>query len=1690
MSAPTPSLDNALARWRSNLIDLSRRNPLLALKPTRSSLLVLTAPDVAQIFDTLVNTSKSWSFWLPPVEETKVESEHGGLTPRGSPASAETKPTELVTGEQDRQRLVQILTNLYRRALADFRERGLHVLHLAAGILDWRDSDDQPLRSPLILVPVELKRKSLQEPFSLEAIDEDPFINPALEARLLQDFEFRLPPAPEHWEDNALATYFAAVDSAVAGLPGWKLERDALLSLFSFFKGVIFQDLADNAERAKAHPLVQALAGAPTSFKKVESPTEAELDEKEDPAQTFHILDADGSQRVCLEAAVRGESFVLIGPPGTGKSQTIANLIADRIAQGKRILFVSEKMAALEVVFQRLRHVGLSDFCLEVHSHKASKREVVTELARVYQERSKSAGAGEPDDPARLKHRRDQLNRYVQALHAVREPLRRSAWAALAELPMWNHLPAMPLGLPLATKTGEAATAKTILEITPGQFDEMTHLCQRASQLWQIREDAHYPWRGFKADRFTLGLRDEVVGLIDKIRKALDRLKSVADQYASKLDVKASVAWLLKTGDLLDHRPNNIPAAWLRASDLPQVSEDLNRCADQYQRLGQARAPLTARYGPGLWLMADGLSAKVEDAWKNARKWLAPGDEKGAGLLTHQQKLRGWAADTMRRVPGWLTEIRALEKWLAVPLPLGAGADTSAKPATPGESRLDPSPHSIRQFIRIAHLCMADNAPERSWVLDPKMLDEARNLVARHKPTYAVYHERRKRLLQTYKDSFFELELERIATGYSGPYLSWFRIFNGQFRQDRRSIKRRTHKFEVPETVAEDVALGRDVMVDKTRLDAEMAQRQTIIGRYEKGMDTDWEATERATRIATEAVQIAHDLGCIDLPARFVDALCATSPPQEKIRAAFKRLNESFGPWQHSTDELKAVLPMDSLPQVGEALDDSASTALVNYCRELQTAMNQFAGLTDPVLVKAPAVPPDAATLVADLHQAEELRAWEASQQTESERWQTRFGTGFQGIDTDWESLRRTLSWVRRVREAWGQLKSVAGAEALRSPGEAGVRGFEDSAPATQMPDSVVNLLTAKEPPPSVRDLKQAEELYEHALAVFEHRFDSPGPLLEGKRYLEHPPELVHQHLGTLRDRVGELSDWIDFRLFGERFMSMGLGAFWQAINKEPPPREQLVDVFQRAFWSAWIEAVFQSDLVLTGFRRGDHERVLAEFRDLDRGLIRQGAARVASGALKQNQLGSLEGETALLMKEAHKKTRHWPLRRLFDAIPNLLLELKPCLLMSPLSVSQFLPSDPDKTKFDLIVFDEASQILPEDAVGAIYRGAQVVITGDNQQLPPTTFFQQFADDGEDGPSDEEMPLFESILDACLGAGMPRQVLRWHYRSQHEHLIAFSNQRFYEGRLVTFPAPLATSPHLGVKFVPVANGVYDRGGRRDNPREAEAVAELVLDHFRQSPEKSLGVIAFSYPQMGAIQDEIDRRLRQFPDLERFFQGDRLEGFFVKNLETVQGDERDVILLSVGYGRDKSGKLALNFGPLNREGGERRLNVAVTRARQKLVLVSSIRARDLDGAESNAAGVTNLLAYLDFAERGIESLQLDEPDEKTQMSGLTGEVIDELQKMGYKSIPQVGCGSYRIDLGVVDPKDPGAFLLGIEFDGVNYRQAATARDRDRLRPEVLQQLGWKLHRIWSPDWLYRRHEEVERLAKILQPRSTP
>ena len=414
--------------------------------------------------------------------------------------------------------------------------------------------------------------------------------------------------------------------------------------------------------------------------------------------------------------------------------------------------------------------------------------------------------------------------------------------------------------------------------------------------------------------------------------------------------------------------------------------------------------------------------------------------------------------------------------------------------------------------------------------------------------------------------------------------------------------------------------------------------------------------------------------------------------------------------------------------------------------------------------------------------------------------------------------------------------------------------------------------------------------------------------------------------------------------------------------------------------------------------------------------------------------------------------------------------------------------------RFDVVIFDEASQVRPYDAISSIYRGRQLVVAGDQKQLPPTTFFERTVSDEEVSTEEDEIEEtladFESILDVCCTLGLPRRRLRWHYRSRREPLIAFSNRHFYENELVTFPSVLDTRETPAVRFEHVREGRWKSGTSGGfNAIEALRTAELVMTHFRTNPSPSLGVIAFSQRQQMAILDELERLRRTDSSLEECFSEDQDEPFFVKNLENVQGDERDFIFLSIGYGPNEFGQVAMRFGPLNRAGGERRLNVAVTRARSEMTVISSMRSHDIDLSRTAAVGAKLLRAYLDFAERGIEALGSEgtEVDQEESDSPFEQQVAVALKARGMEVRRQIGCSGYRIDLALVDPKNPGRFVLGIECDGATYHSSATARDRDRLRQETLESLGWQIVRIWSTDWVIDPISQINRVVKAFERR---
>jgi len=542
-----------------------------------------------------------------------------------------------------------------------------------------------------------------------------------------------------------------------------------------------------------------------------------------------------------------------------------------------------------------------------------------------------------------------------------------------------------------------------------------------------------------------------------------------------------------------------------------------------------------------------------------------------------------------------------------------------------------------------------------------------------------------------------------------------------------------------------------------------------------------------------------------------------------------------------------------------------------------------------------------------------------------------------------------------------------------------------------------------------------------------------------------------------------------------------GTGKLVEELRKTMIAPDKWVASFDQCWYSSCLEAAQAEDPEIAGFNGRTHDEFVKEFKELDRERIRIAAARVRRAYAERaiTAMNEHKNEEYIIRSEAEKKRRHRTLRQLFVEARHVLTAVCPCWMASPLSVSQLL----DTTRcFDFVIFDEASQVLPEDAIPAIMRGSYLVVAGDTWQLPPTNFFAASDDDelAED-ESNTATQGYESLLNVT-NSFMPSWYLDWHYRSRDEALISFSNHHIYKDRLVTFPGP-GGAP--AVRHIVVHQSPGTDGQEESSSEEVKKVVDLILEHAEKRPHESLGVIAMGIRHADRVQRALDQTLSTRHDLGQFFDANAEERFFVKNLERVQGDERDAIILTVGYGKDRGGNLPFRFGPLLSLGGQRRLNVAVTRARQSMTLVSSFSHLDMDVTKIKpGTGVELLHSYLEYAASGGKRLG-DLASTEFPMNSFEAEVFDVLQSRGIPLTSQVGASSYRIDLVAQHPKQPGRYVLAIECDGASYHSSPTARDRDRLRQQQLENLGWKFHRIWSTDWFMRKDEEVNRALAAYQ-----
>ena len=915
------------------------------------------------------------------------------------------------------------------------------------------------------------------------------------------------------------------------------------------------------------------------------------------------------------------------------------------------------------------------------------------------------------------------------------------------------------------------------------------------------------------------------------------------------------------------------------------------------------------------------------------------------------------------------------------------------------------------------------------------------------------------RLAEDFSDALVGLVDEEMLVRYRTDHQNLLRRFLGAYRADQRTVRgqlKSPRKLSIEESLAA-VELALEVQRRRERWNEVEVQLREPFGMRFRGRETDWErvlsdlaALRGILADWRSDTAVLRELLAIEAVGDRRRVLESAGQPSEEALIQYRRAADAIGHETLTTPNLEVSKTGDAARRALGPLR-RVQEATAEMYRTLVTAPADFDALIQ--LVK------DGVRLMAVMEEDERLAPALAED----------FGNFFELQATDWDAVSNALDWtVSFLDAANGRVGDTLANHATdpRASGEYDGRAeFLDAAVAG----------------------------FAQALSVLDERFDVAAT--NWKSWTAPPFADLEAWSADLREHAGDALAWVEYRdAVRELDELLGTGSA-TALRSVTEQAEDAPGIVRRRIYAAWLDELYNAEPELRGFSRIDHEGVRAQFRKLDEHYpfaVRQRVRdRVFAKYPDPSATPLQAGQLGILYGELSKRSRQMPVRRLLARTSNLLQVLKPCFLMSPLAVSQYLPAGPlasDHLEFDVVIFDEASQVLPEDALPAIDRARQVIVVGDRLQLPPTTFFRGGLgnDDGTDDEEEEGEDTFEgreSILDVMVGqvgAGFAERYLSVHYRSRCESLIRFSNHAFYENRLLTFPSPDPAVAAVHDVYLP--NATYDAGGRRTNRDEAERVTDIVFEMMAtQTASESIGVVALSRPQADLIESLVEERRLLNRHFDHRFSIDLPERFFVKNLENVQGDERDHMILSIGYGPTTAGAVPNRFGPINRDGGERRLNVAVTRARQSMTVVHSLRAEDITSEQPGARQLRRYLEYVRNPESAFESetTGIGEPESPFEEA-----VFAALRSRGHHVDAQVGVSGYRIDLAIRS-EDGERFDLGIECDGLTYHNSPTARDRDWLRQQVLEGLGWRIHRVWSTAWVRDPGTEIAAIEQALE-----
>lgn len=1649
----TGNTETGLDRIRTRLLDLTNRNKLLNFKHSKSSSLRVVDVALDPVFERLRDNEKL-SFL--PVPEPDIES--GEELPAAADYALEldwNTSFELGGVEDQKKEFLPVLhyqeqldtvsRKIVGAAKTAIEESGTNMLYLVFGFLEWHESDEseQTHLAPLVAVPVTIERsggKGKTVETIIEYSGEDVESNLSLVEKMRRDFGLEIPLLED---EDTPETYFEKFEAILTVKKRWSIRRHVTLALLSFGKLLMYRDLDPKtwpaSQSIAKHPLVREL------FEGSKNPNitlaeEFAIDEPDLKKDIPHLIrDADSSQHSALVHALRGQNLVIEGPPGTGKSQTITNLIAAALARGKTVLFVSEKLAALEVVRRRLDDAGLGMFCLEVHSHKTKKGALLNDVAHRLQRRGSFKDPRDLDGQLSIvEDRKRLLTQYAALINKTVEPLQSTIFEIL-----WAR---DRCGQDIAVHRERLSNVilRQAPQYTRANFTETEQFLAVYAQhlvavLGPCRSIDQHPWNwiteplSFDGDERVVSLLNEFLATVRKADDHCDWLKNATD-----IDVSRTIFGLTRSLSILALLPD--AGGKLLERLLVPCQTQANR------RLLAEFVDLVQSYSKGL----EALSISVTDARSLFDSQIA--DKLAAAF----ECVQAWRLDGLS-----VAEIRSL-------------FESSAETA----SLVQRAQSSFRLLLEVVGCEVPATLPNASLLLETLRIVENMPFERLHFRQASFEREQTKPMLETARQEAKAIRVAEASLGRDydltlctgaltpGQFIEHASVLDGAGLFQRFFSRKYGRAVKEYRRVALTKKKGNRVQMSqvlrnlatyvqrRSQFDNHSGYRETL-GAHFQGVRSEWDDLyqmavwyEEVFAALPEHQPHAEPLRRMVFTGRTerLKAIKANASATLEHRVALEQSVARVADFTSAVSSQPASLAAGSL--------DDVLLWLRKFNQEFRDVLQAIdhAAIRDDVALKdVPAI------LVA----AGQCRDAMAGIQTFSEL-PTMIGDSYRGVNTDIEPIRHTIHFADSI--ASGSLPPKASEWLLCKDYAARLAELRTTLNAVHDCGERLQTLTA-------------ELAVLSGSAIWSGTADGPWSGLQA---------LAQYALANLE----ELPRWNHFLRVRIKSREAGLDKLTAAAENRTFEPHELGPVFRFVFYNSLARSVFAHYLELSEVTGVTQEQLRQQFAAADKESIRLYSERVAALIDKRpvpygNQSGPVRHwtEMALVMNELNKQKRHIPIRQLILRAASALVALKPCFMMGPLSVAQYLA--PGQLKFDLVVMDEASQLKPEDAIGALARGGQVVIVGDPKQLPPTNFFQRVSLDSDDDGADDDRTAVEegeSILDVASTLFQPVRRLRWHYRSRHHSLIAFSNHEFYQRDLIIFPSAYHDNPSLGVKHRFIPDGVFENGR---NPREAAIVVEAVLEHMRDHPGESLGVVTLNFEQRELVEELLDRRLRDDPiaiAYQEKMKGGQ-ETLFVKNLENVQGDERDVIFISTTYGPDVRGNQFQRFGPINGASGHRRLNVLFTRAKNRTVVFSSLDPDHIQTTANSPWGLRALKQYLVFARTGILQQgdeSLDQPTNDFERS--VGTVLKE---KGYDVVPQVGVAGFFIDLGVKHPAKPGTFLLGVECDGASYHSGRSARDRDRLRQEILVNLGWKIHRVWSTDWFKSRDSEIKRLLRTVE-----